>query len=207
MKIYKISFLLLSFILLIPAHGYARYQSSPLKKSSQQIDFAAQEFIAFDCKALHAKDCKKYFNTKSIIKKGYQPVCMTFVNNSKHSIAIALESFSFECATAEQIAYCLHRDGCARGLGFGLGALFFSPILIIPALVQGLGAVAYNEQMDIDFAHKALKNQIVRPYTIVQGVVFADSSEWNQGNFTFTVKNIEDKAIFTLSSQKQKLVL
>ena len=205
MKLNKKMLLFVSLAIMASMPVYARYKSDSLKKIYQEIDTSAQESLYFDYKVLNAKDCKKYFNSKSLIKKGYQPIYITFTNNSKNSIAIAPENFSFRCAHAQDVANNLHRDGVARGVGFGLGAIFFAP-LIIPALVQGLGAVDYNEQMDLDFANKAFKKQVVPAYTTVDGVIFASRDQFSR-NFTITLKDVQSAKSYTLSSSKYKIMM
>ncbi len=181
--------------------GYARYKSYPLQKINTintQINSSKNESISFNYKILKSNHCKKYFNTKSVLKRGYQPIQITLTNNSKHSIALSLDNFSFRCADAQDVANSLHRDGMARGIGFGVGALWFMP-LVFPALIQGFGAVAYNEAMDIDFANKALKNQVIPPYTTVEGVIFVARNEFSR-NFKLTVQEIHGQQSFTLYS-------
>ncbi len=171
----------------------------------QQINITNQESIFFDYKILNKKECKKYFNSKSMIKKGYQPIQITFTNNSKKHIAISPDNFSFRCANALDVANSLHRNGVARGIGFGLGTLWFFP-LIFPAFIQGLGATEYNEQMDIDFSNKSFKNQVVAPYSIVDGIIFASQDDFNT-NFTLIVKDIDSKDSLILSSKKPLMLL
>ncbi len=205
MKINKIILSLLSSALILHATGYARYKAAPLRKIYQHIDITKQESISFDYRVLNSNDCKKYFNAGTITKKGYQPIQVTFTNNSKYSIAISPASFSFRCAHAQDVAMNLHRNSIARGVGFGLGALIFTP-LIIPALTQSLGAAQYNEDMDIDFEKKSFKNQVVPPYTTVDGVVFAECGQFSR-DFTLTVKDIQKKDSLILSSRKYQLLL
>ncbi|MDP3788725.1 MAG: hypothetical protein Q8Q60_05425 [Candidatus Chromulinivorax sp.] len=202
MKTNKLAILVFSLALILPTTGYARYKSYPLRKINTintQINSAKDESISLNYKVLKAHDCKKYFNTKTILKRGYQPVQITLTNNSKHSIALSPDNFSFRCADAQDVANSLHRNGMARGIGFGVGTLWFLP-LIFPALIQGFGAVAYNEAMDIDFANKALKNQVVAPYTTVEGVIFVARDEFTR-NFKLTVQDIHGKQSYTLYSR------
>jgi hypothetical protein len=181
MKINKI-IVLLSITLMISIPGHARYKAASINRIdtiNTQINTLKDESVSFNYKIFNANDCKKYFNSRSIINKGYQPIQIIFTNNSNNTIAISPDSFSFRCAHVQDVTNSLHRDGMARGIGFGLGALWFLP-LIFPALIQGLGAAEYNEEMDIDFANKALKNQVVPPYTTVNGVIFACRNEFSK---------------------------
>lgn len=193
-KVFKI-FILMSMITM---QTHARYQSAPLKKLYKNVNMTVDNVVSFNYKVFSARDCKKYFNSKSIIKKGYQPVQMVITNNSSHSIAISLTNFSFRCVDAQDIAHALHRDGVSRAVGFGFGALFFSP-LIIPAFVQGLGASAYNLDMDLDFEKKALQSQVIPPYTTIDGVIFASREQFSK-SFKVILKDIDQKESITLTS-------
>ncbi len=201
MKTNKIILSIVAMTLMTSSMGFARYKSESLKKidtHNTQINPSRDTSVAFNYKTFTADDCKKYFNTKSILKKGYQPIQIIFTNNSKYSIELSPDNFSFRCADARDVANNLHRDGMARGIGFGLGSLWFMP-LIFPALIQGLGANDYNEAMNIDFSNKSLKKQVVAPYTTVEGVIFASRDEFSR-NFTLTVQDINKKTSFTLYS-------
>lgn len=205
MKINKIILSLISFALLISSNGYARYKSISLRKMHQHIDILTQDCISFDYKILSKSDCKKYFGSTGVLSKGYRPIQINFTNNSSKSIAISPDSFSFRCAHAQDVANTLHRNGFSRGLGFGLGALFFLP-LFIPALTQGCGAKKYNHDMDIDFSNKAFKNQVVPPYSSVDGIIFASQDQFSR-NFTITVKDTHEKKSLMLSPNKPQLLL
>ena len=212
MKINKINASLLCLTLMMSTPGYARYKATPLnKKTSVKVDALAKEAmsvqtVSFDCKVFSAKDCKKYLNSKSIIKKGFQPIEVTFTNNSKHSIEISPEDFNFTCVNAQYVASALHRDGAARGLGLGIGGFLFMPILIVPAIVQGCGANDYNYDMDNDFSNKEFVKQTVAPGATVSGIVFAVRREFKR-DFTFTVKNKAVKEPLIFSTKNSVITL
>lgn len=205
MHLYKFVLLFICSFSMISTTGYARYKSDSFKKISKEIDTSIQEYVSFESKILNSRDCKKYFNSSRLMKKGYQPIYITFINNSNHSISVGPESFSFRCAHAQDVANNLHRNGVIRGIGFGFGALLFTP-LIIPSLVQGLGAQDYNEKMDIDFSDKAFKKQLVPPYTIVEGVIFVSIDEFSR-NFSLTVTDMSKKQSYKISSLKPALIV
>lgn len=201
----KRNLLLLSFALIINSNGYTRYKSIPLQKMHRQVDTVNQEHLSFSCKMLNKNDCKKYFNTTSLNKKGYLPIQITFTNNSNKSIAVSPDSFSFRCANAQDIATLLHRNGLMRGICFTFGSLIFLP-LIIPALVQGIGADNYNYQMDIDFSNKSFENQVVPPFTVVDGIIFASKNQFTR-NFTLIVKDVSKNNSFILHPNKPQLLI
>jgi len=203
LKIYKKYLLVL--ILAIGSTLCSRYKSVPLKRFNQNIDVAGQQTLSFNYKVLTTQDCKKYFNSRAIIKKGYQPVYVSFTNNTSFNCAVSLDSFSFRCANYQDVANSLHRNGMMRGVCFGLAAPIFLP-LIIPAFIQGLGAGEYNELMDIDFAYKAFKNRIVSSYAMVDGVVFAATDQFCE-DFTITVKMLERNNFIVVPSVHPRVIV
>ena len=211
MKMNKINVSLLCLALMMSTPGYARYKAAPLnKKTSIKVDALAKEAmsvqtVSLDCKVFGLKDCKKYLNSKNIIKKGFQPIEVTFTNNSKHSIEISPEDFNFSCVNAQYVASTLHRNGAARGIGFGIGCLFWWPLLI-PAIVQGCGANDYNYDMDSDYSKKEFVKQTVAPGATVSGIVFAVRKEFKR-NFTFTVKNKAVKEPLVFSAKNSVITL
>lgn len=203
MKNKKISICLLilaiiNFSIIVPRYKSIPFQENIYGKKAGMYDLKKNKSLFFTHKVLTKNDCKKYFNSKKFLKKGYQPVYIKFTNNSEYNITLSISNFSFPCACFQDVANQLHRDGMARGVGFGFGALWFLPLLF-PAFIQGLGANRYNIDMDIDFQAKALKNQIVPAYTAVEGVIFVYRHEWTK-NFSLTVHTVDQKNSFTLFS-------
>jgi len=203
MKTNKIVLSLLTIAILSSSTGYARYKSMPLIKDSRLGEVSTEESISFESKAFTAKDCKTFFNSKSILKKGYQPVQITVKNNSQSAISISPADLSFSCVAPQEVADTLHRSSKARGLGLGIPGLVFGWALIIPAFVQGLGAHDFNDDMDADFANKALQPQVIAPGKTVSGVVFTTRESFSP-DFTLTVKNESTKEALVLSPKKAK---
>lgn len=195
---------LLTIAILSSSTGYARYKSMPLIKDSRLGNVAQEESISLESKAFTAKDCKTFFNSKSILKKGYQPVQITVKNNSQSTVSISPSDLSFSCVAPQEVADTLHRSSKARGLGLGIpGMLGGGLVFIIPAFVQGLGAHDYNDDMDADFANKALQPQVIAPGKTVSGVVFTTRESFSH-DFTLTVKNESSKESLVLSPKKAK---
>lgn len=191
--------------------GYARYKATSLKKiSHKKIKVVKNhkisiEPILVDYKIFNKKDCKKYLNSKDILKKGYQPIQIIVTNNSKHDISISIDDFSFPCISAHEVANELHRNGATRGAGFGAGA-FFCPILLIPACVQGCGANQFNNDMDRDFVKKSLKDQVVLVNKTANGIIFIEEDDFTQ-DFTLTVQDQVTKKSLILIPQEIKKII
>jgi len=64
----------------------------------------------------------------------------------------------------------VHTSTIKRTGRYGLPGLFFWPLLV-PAIVDGLGSEKANEKLDADFVQKSLHVQIVRPYSLVNGLI------------------------------------
>jgi len=201
MKNNKVLLSLLSIALLGTSTGYARYKSMPLVKQAVSSSVAKKDEILLKHKVFTAKDCKKHFNSKTIIKKKFQPVQITVTNNSQTSISISSQGLNFSCITGQEVADTLHRSSKARGLGLGIPGMCFGGLaMIIPAFVQGLGAHDFNDDMDADFANKELQDQIVLPGATVTGVVFTTrDNKKNIKKLTLTVKDEVTKASIILS--------
>ncbi len=217
MKLNKFVFLLMS-ILMICSTGYSRYKSISLKQGSEKIKLkkvkskkgkldisVVLESVTCEYQVFNKKDCKKYLNSKDILKKGFQPIHVVFVNNSLNDILISLEDFSFSCVSAQEIAKELHRNGAKRGGAFGAAA-WICPILIVPSLVQGLGAKDFNNDMDRDFARKELKSQTITAGKSVSGIVFI-STEGFSKDFTVKVQDLVKKQSITLFPQENNKIL
>lgn len=204
---------LLSIALATNSTGLARYKSKPLneitktsknKKNKTPLKNET-EYVSFEYKALKSSDCKKYFNSKNLIKKGYRPIQIALTNHSNNNFAISLNNFNLSLTSAADVAYNMHRDGMKRAIGFTVGSLFI-PILIIPAIVQGFGANSYNEQMDRDFSSKALELMVIAPYQTINGVIFVNSYQPVK-NFTFSITNVSTNQIVTLSCQQPNVTI
>lgn len=166
---------ILSQLVIIPlilATGCAKYRAvslEPLKpefhKSALEVDGVHVCHEVFD-----GVMCKRYFN-KDLKKVGIQPIQVTVANNSKRTLILDLSRCSVPCMPGDQVAEKAHFNTAGRATGYGVAGLFIWPLLI-PAIVDGVGASKANTQMDHDYASKGLKDQIIRPFDISNGVFF-----------------------------------
>jgi len=121
---FKISnFFIFSFALLFSSYLDARYKEFPLEDIALQIS----EGVIFTHKKLNKKDCKKYLKSSKILRKGYQPVQITVMNNTERNIEISPKNFTDFHVPALEVSQTLHRNGFARGVG-----------LAVPAVVIGI---------------------------------------------------------------------
>jgi len=195
---------LVSVIALITLAGCAHYRAHPLKKLVTPPVKTTHQAIAFSHHALSKGECMLYLD-RDVLAKGYQPVHITFTNNSKNYFTLSKENFSLPYANSDDVAKLVHTNTAGRAAGYGVVGLFIWPF-IIPAVVDGIGSSEANHQLDADFAGKALRNQIVAPYSTVHGLIFVPKNEFD-ANFTMSVTNQETGTSYTLSSSKPEVKL
>ncbi len=154
--------------------GCAHYKARPLghlDTIDQQASTKAQESsLEYKQHVFSSHDCATFLdrNTK---QEGYQPIHITLMNNSKRSLDFSLRSFNIACVPAEEVAESVHTDTIARAAGYGIAAVFMFPF-VIPAIIDGIGSAQANQHLDSDFAAKALHDQVIRPYSTLNGLIF-----------------------------------
>ena len=191
---------LLMGITLIGLSGCAKYKAQSLHAliTSPKVD----KSLSFEYKIFTVDDCKKYLG-RNVIAKGYQPIHITFVNNTNRYITISHKNFSFPCARVQEVAEAVHTNTTARAIGYGVTSLLLWPF-IIPAIVDSIGSEKANEKLNVDFAYKVLRNQIVKPNSTVSGIVFAVCDDFDE-NFTITIIDNQSKKAYVLTPENNTL--
>jgi hypothetical protein len=100
------------------------------------------------------------------------------------------------------VATRVHTNTVGRAVGYSVAGLFIWPF-IIPAIVDGIGSAEANEQLDADFAQKALRSQTVKPHATANGVIFVSCDD-DCDDFTLTVTDQSNQR-FVLSPITPKL--
>lgn len=183
--------------------GCANYKASSLNTLSSKSLQSSSESIAKDDISIAAKtfdiaDCRKYLD-RNVLAEGYQPIQIYIRNNSSKNYLFAINRVSLSCARAEEVAEKVHTSTVGRAVGYGAGAIIFWP-LAVPAIWDGIKSAQANEALDIDFATKTAKDQIIQPYSHFNKILFVPSSEY-QPSFTVTLIEQESKEAKTLHIQ------
>lgn len=191
-------------IILILLSGCAEYRAKPLNRLSKEIPSANtwSQSIALAYHVFNASDCMKYLD-RNVISKGYQPIHITLTNNSSHSLNFSLHNFSLPCIPPEEVAQKVYTDTLARAVGYGVTSIFLWPF-IVPAIIDSIGSQKANEQLDVDFANKTLRNQTIRPFSIVNGLLFVPTEELNS-EFSITLTDILTDELLTLTTSKTRI--
>lgn len=174
---------LLPCLLLIP--GCADYKAKPLRRLGSSVSLNSNEhFVSFAHHVFSKSDCKKYLG-RNVISKGYQPVQITFTNNSDRSFLVSPSNFSLPSVDPGEVSEKVHYSMINRVVGYGVGALFLWP-LAVPAIVEGVNSPKANQQLDEDYDQKIVNSQELKPFSIVNGLIFVPKEDFDH-NFTFTL--------------------
>ena len=187
-------------------------QAEVIVSAQQHVDK-----VRFEYKILNKKECKNYFKTKKIIKKGYQPIQITVTNNSNDCIAVSQKGLNLQIVPADVVLNSLYKSGAIRGIALATVATsatvpMYMFMLVPPALwitscvyfttmftaamFTGFGARIYNQKINL-IATLELQSQIIPPYTSVMGMVFVKSDSFTS-DVTLTVENQNTQESLTL---------
>lgn len=157
--------------------GCARHQAFPLEPIKTQFHPSTIEVekVAVSMEVMDKAKCKRVFN-KSILAEGYQPIQFTITNGPDRYLELRRSDISVPGADPQSVAEKCHFSTAGRAAAYGVAGLIIWPLLI-PAVVDGAGSAKANGQMDIDFASKALDDDVITPFGRTNGVVFVPRQE------------------------------
>lgn len=185
-------------IVILGLTGCAHYKGKKLNRIQPLThDKRDQSIVAFSHTIFTKKDCNRFLD-RDVIAKGYQPIQISLVNNTDRHMHFSLESFSFPCASVEEVAHVLHTNTTARAVGYGIAGLIVWP-LIIPAIVDGIGSARSNDRLDMDFDHKGLRSQVIAPRATINGLIFVAVEDFDP-DFSFSVTDLTTKQRYMLKT-------
>ena len=161
--------LLLGMVLI---SGCASYKAAPLHTIATKESWIPWKTndVLIAARTFDEEDCKQYLD-RDVISKGYLPIQITIENNSDHSYLFSLDRVSISCVPPEDVAQQVHTSTVGRAGGYGAASLFFWPF-VIPAVVDGALSVQANQALDLDFASKGAKDQVIKAHAHVNMVLF-----------------------------------
>jgi hypothetical protein len=194
---------LLATIALLGLSGCAHYRAKSLNRLTTGIEPQNKKsVISFAYQVFDTDDCLYYLD-RDVIAKGYQPVHITFTNNTSHHLNFSTEMFSFPCASIGEVAADAHTNTTARAVGYGVGGIFIWPLLI-PAIVDSMGSAKANKKLNADFSRKGLRSQLVPPSSSINGLIFVPVESFDS-NFSFVVTDMKNNQRYELSTGRQLL--
>jgi hypothetical protein len=182
-------FLILSCvgICLLGLSGCAGYRARPLNRLAIMPQ-AQEPSVSFRYRAFSKADCRRFLD-RDVIAKGYQPIHVTISNNSNRYFNFSLENMSVSCVDGSHVAKEVHTSTITRVASYGIGSLFFPPLLI-PAVIDGIGSSHANQKLDMDFEYKSLRNQVISPFATINGLIFVPIEEYSR-DFTLALTDAQ----------------
>ncbi|MDJ0652067.1 MAG: hypothetical protein QNJ27_03585 [Simkaniaceae bacterium] len=129
------------------------------------------------CKPYSVHDCLTYLD-RNVIAKGYQPIQLTFRNNSDARYVFSTKYISLPCVDPGQVARAVHTSTVGRVTAYGAGAFFFLP-LAIPAIIDGIKSSDANTALDTDFDQKARDSFLIAPRSFSKTLIFVPKTHYS----------------------------
>lgn len=196
MQLNKKHFFLLGSLVLSLA-GCANYTASILDPLSPAIATrsSGNEGVLVSWKLFDQNACHTYLG-RDVIDEGYVPAQITIRNDSADPMYLGTGNFSIPFSSPAEVARSVHTSTTGRALGWGIPGLFIWPLLI-PAVYDGIQSSNANAALDADYASKAIKEHIIQPYTVFNGVVFIPKGKIGETIDLFLVnQKTSEKLVF-----------
>ena len=171
--------------------GCASYQSNTLSALDPECvrEYPEIEGVSIGCKAYSKEDCFTFLD-RDVIAKGYQPIQLTFQNNTDNRYVFSIGGVSLPCTNPETVASTVHTNTAGRVIGYSVGGLLFWP-LFIPAVVDGIGSSNANKELDKDFYDKAKERLVIHPKGFSKTLLFVPRAQFAP---VFDVTLIEEES-------------
>ena len=157
--------------------GCASYQANALSALDPECvrEYPEMNGMAIGCKAFSVEDCYTYLD-RNVIAKGYQPIQLTFNNNSDKRYVFTTQGVSLPCVSPETVASTVHTNTAGRVTVYTIGGLFITP-LFIPAIVDGIRSSHANKSLDEDFYDKVKQQFVIQPNGYNKTLIFFPKSQ------------------------------
>ncbi|MEM8727413.1 MAG: hypothetical protein AAGE99_01675 [Chlamydiota bacterium] len=171
--------------------GCASYRVSPLSALDPNCVKSYPEIQGMEigCKAYSIDDCFAYLD-RNVIAKGYQPIQLTFKNDSDKRYLFSTENINLPCTDPEQVAHAVHTSTVGRVAAYGVGGLLAWP-LFIPAVVDGIRSSNANTALDADFDQKGRTSFPIFPHSFQKTLIFIPKTHYSP---VFDISLVEEKS-------------
>jgi hypothetical protein len=178
--------------------GCASYSASSLAllPQEQALQSTQNSNILVTWQSYDKVDCKKYLG-RDVISEGYQPIQITIRNNTNDPLYFSPQNFNIPLAPVNEVARKVHTSTAARVVGYGVPGLFIWPFLI-PAVYDGIKSSSANDSLDADYEAKVMREQVIHPLSMFNGVVFVPQKYANQTIEMYLVNSkTNEKVVFS----------
>ena len=217
---------LISLSLLSLLGGCAGYKAKPLSRLNTGTPAVQDETITMAYHVLSEEECKTYLD-RNVLEKGYQPVHVTLRNNTNKALLFSLDNITVPCVCAHEVAEKVHTSTAGRALGYGVTGAALLPIglglttpwtvpvsiasgaFLIGSVVECAGSAKANKKLDADFNYKELKDQVLKPLEVINGLIFVPRGEFAEADLAVTLFDVEtgDPFVVTAHNPRLKLVI
>jgi len=221
MKLKNALLSLFSLSLLSLLAGCAGYKAKPLSRLTTGAPAAQDETISMAYHLLTKDDCKKYLD-RDVLKKGYQPIHITIRNNASRALMLSIDNISIPCVTVQEVAEKVRTNTALRALGYGVAGAVCLPlglttppltvpltvtsgVFMLSSLIDGSKSAGANKRLYADFMHKELKDQLIKPLSVVNGLIFVPAVDFNKDDFAITLFDAQDGMPFVLTAHEPRL--
>ncbi len=159
--------------------GCAKYKSKPL--GTPQGVVQEQHGISLQAAQLSKQECKRIFGNRSPHTKGYQTIQLSIMNKTPHDYELKASQITTEIASAQHVAKQVGFNGAGRIAGWGIAGLFLTPLLFVPALVEGANSSKANKALKQDFDTRTISNDsniCISPNSLLNRVMFVTTENY-----------------------------
>lgn len=185
--------------------GCATYQAMPLAALDPEYVSTEESGLSIGCKAFSKYECLTYLD-RDLLKKGYQPIQLSFHNKTDMSYAFSIYDITLPCTPVEDITKTVHTSTAGRITGYTLGSLFFYPFIypfIIPAIVDGIRSSNANASLDKDFLKKSKDHFEILPHSFHKTLIFIPKKHFKpQFDLTLREPATGERLIVTVSTMQ-----
>lgn len=158
--------------------GCAKYTPHSLQgtvgKAQEQDDVKVSAML------LTEQDCRYYFSRR-VLEKGYQPIQLCIQNNSASSYIFDAARLNIQIKDRDVVVKALQLNTAKRVAQYAIPGIFMG-IFLIPAIVEGVKSSQANKQLDRDFAHRVISSDsriVITPYSTFNKVMFVRADDMN----------------------------
>lgn len=194
----------IGIVILLGLSGCAAYRAKPLRRLTIKNFSHTDQVVSFEHRVFTRRECRKYLD-RNIMVRGYKAIHITLTNNTHNTLSFSPTRFSFPCVDPQEVADTVHTNTTARAVGYGVTGIFIWPFLI-PAVVDSIGSSKANEKLNADFHRKTLHEQIVKPLSTINGLIFVPNESFN-AEFSFILTDLTNNKQYVLSSAQPELCI
>ncbi len=189
-KFFPIGLLGLSAIFLLTT-GWSRFQSLPLTPLSTELlpTFALNHNkVKVQAKAMSPEESQQNFG-HDLVSRGVQPLQLSIQNNTSNEYSLCPSSVDLPRVEASKIAFKVTKSAIPRGVAYKIASIFFWPFMV-PSTIDSVRVIAHHQHLKKDLMAKAVKQEVVAPYSTFHRVLFVPKEEFKE-TFKVTLIDLE----------------